>query len=210
MAQVVAPDSADRWRELLETRLGAPGLGDYAFQIDRSAAPAMTSDKGATPSDVRVSFLVEVLQLLRQSARVLLLHGFGGRDRWQEWWRQDQRLIAAFLEMDPSGVALDWRYVAGRNSLGTIARDGRKVIYSRALSNRVTPGSADDDAAWHEILETYLVSLGVAVIPIWVAAAVAVGLTLRRSISLDIHVDVNVDDLVGRKETILDTSAATI
>jgi hypothetical protein len=118
--------------ELLETRLGAPGLGDYAFQIDRSAVPAMTSDKGATPSDVRVSFLVEVLQLLRQSARVLLLHGFGGRDRWQEWWRQDQRLIAAFLEMDPSGVALDWRYVAGRNSLGTVARDGRQVIYSRA------------------------------------------------------------------------------
>jgi hypothetical protein len=65
VAQVVAPGSADRWPELLETQMGQPGLGDYAYQIDRSAVPAMTSDKGAPPSDVRVSFLTDVLQLLR-------------------------------------------------------------------------------------------------------------------------------------------------
>jgi len=141
VAQVVAPDSADGWRDLLETRLGAAGLGDYAYQIDRSALPAMTSTKGAPPTDTRVAFLAEVLQLLRNNARVLLLHGFGGRGRWQDWWAQDQRLIAAFLDMDSHrNLKLDWRYVAGRNSLGTLSHNGRKVIYSRALSNRVTPG----------------------------------------------------------------------
>jgi hypothetical protein len=140
IAQVVAPESADGWRDLLETRLGAAGLGDYAYQIDRSALPAMTSNKGSPPTDIRVAFVAEALQVLRRSARVLLLHGFGGRGRWQEWWAQDQRLIAAFVEMgSPSNVKLDWRYVAGRNSLGTLSHNGRKVIYSRALSNRVTP-----------------------------------------------------------------------
>lgn len=140
VAQVVAPGSSDNWRDLLETRLGASGLGDYAYQLDRSALPAMTSTKGAPPSDTRVALLVEVLRLLRQNANVLLLHGFGGSRQWPGWWNQDTHLIAAFLHMDsPSDVKLDWRYVAGRNSVGTLSHGGRKVIYSRALSNRVTP-----------------------------------------------------------------------
>jgi hypothetical protein len=140
VAQVVAPGSADNWRELLETRLGASGLGDHAYQIDRSALPAMTSNKGAPPSETRIAFLVEVLRLLRQNANVLLLHGFGGSRQWPSWWSQDTHLIAAFLGIDsPSDIKLDWRYVAGRNSLGTLSHGGRKVIHSRALSNRVTP-----------------------------------------------------------------------
>jgi hypothetical protein len=143
VAQVVAPGSADRWPELLETRIGQPGLGDYAYQMDRSAIPAMTSDKGAPPSDARVSFLTDVLQILREDARVLLLHGFGGPGRWPDCWAKDQRLIAAFLDLDPIDVELDWRYVpptgvARRDSLGTLSHDGRKAIYCRALSNRVT------------------------------------------------------------------------
>jgi hypothetical protein len=156
VAQVVAPESAERWPELLETRLGQPGLGDFAYQIDRSALPATTSDKGAPPSDVRVAFLIDVLQLLRQSARVLVLHGFGGPGRWAEWWAQDQRLIAAFLDVDPRDAELDWRYepslpsgAARRDSLGTVSHDGRRVIYSRALSNRVTAPYIE--AVRHEI-----------------------------------------------------------
>jgi len=144
LAQVVHPESTERWRELLETRLGAPGLGDYVYQIDRSALPAMTSDKGAPPSDIRVAFLVEVLGVLRDSARTLLLHGFGGPGRWHDWWAQDQRLIAAFMDMDShTSVKLDWQHAAGHNSLGTLSTNGRKVVYSRALSNRVTPAYID-------------------------------------------------------------------
>lgn len=140
VAQVVGPESADRWRELLDTRLGAPGLGDYAYQIDRSALPAMTSAKGESPSDIRTAFLIDALQLLRQSAHVLLLHGFGAPNRRHDWWNQDKRLIAAFLDTGPDGeVKLSWNYVAGRNSLGTMVYGGHKVVYSRALSNRVTP-----------------------------------------------------------------------
>jgi hypothetical protein len=140
VAQVLTPGSADNWRELLETRKGALGLGDYAYQIDRSALPAMTSNKGAPPSETRVAFLVEVLRLLRQNANVLLLHGFGGSRQWPVWWNQDTQLIAAFLDIEsPSDIKLDWRYVAGRNSIGTLSHGGRKVIHSRALSNRVTP-----------------------------------------------------------------------
>ncbi|MHB8689412.1 MAG: hypothetical protein ACYDB4_19850 [Candidatus Dormibacteraceae bacterium] len=121
VAQVVAPGSADRWPELLATRMNKPGLGDYAYQIDRSAVPAMTSDKGAPPSDVRVSFLTDVLQLLRQDARVLLLHGFGGPGRWPDWWAQDQRLIGAFLDLDPNDVELDWRYVPPSGAASCVA-----------------------------------------------------------------------------------------
>ena len=140
VAKVVGPESRDRWPDLLETRLGAPGLGDYAYQIDRSALPAMTSGKGSPPGEIRVNFLIDVLQLVRQSATVLMLHGFGAAGRWQDWWSQDKRLIAAFMGMkSDASIELDWRYVAGRNSLGTMAVGGRKVIYCRALSNRVTP-----------------------------------------------------------------------
>lgn len=159
VAEVVAPDSADHWHDLLETRLGQPGLGDYAYQIDRSALPAMTSNKGAPPSDIRVAFLVDVLRLLRQNARVLLLHGFGGRGRWLDWWAKDQRLIAAFLDLDSDNVELDWRYVPSqpssvgrRDSLGTLSHGGRTVIYTRALSNRVT--AAYIEAVRHEIQPT--------------------------------------------------------
>jgi hypothetical protein len=72
-----------------------------------------------------------------------LLHGFGATGRWQDWWAKDQRLIGAFLDLDSHDVELDWRYVpqsgvARRDSLGTLSHDGRKVIYGRALSNRVT------------------------------------------------------------------------
>lgn len=145
VAQVVAPNSADDWRELLETRLGSQGLGDLTYQIDRSAVPAMTSAKGSPPTDGRVAFLVEVIELLRQSARVLLLHGFGAPGLWKEWWAQDQLLIAAFLNMDSdSRLKLAWRKVAGRDSLGILSHKGRKVVYSRALSNRVTRAYIDE------------------------------------------------------------------
>lgn len=135
VAQVVASKSPDGWRDLLETRLEERGLGDDVYQLDRSALPAMTSAKGSPPTDVRVAFLVEVLRLLRQNARVLLLHGFGAPRLWQEWWVQDQKVIAAFLNIDAGNLKLAWRKVAGRDSLGTLSHNGRKVIYSRALSN---------------------------------------------------------------------------
>jgi hypothetical protein len=87
-----------------------------------------------------VDFLVDVLGLLRQSARVLLLHGFGASWQWQSWWNYDKRLIAAFLDLDSDAdIKVDWHYAAGRNSLGRLSHGVRKVIYSRALSNRVTP-----------------------------------------------------------------------
>lgn len=138
IAKIVAPESADAWRRLLETRLGEPGLGEYAYQLDRSALPAMTSGKGQPPSPRRVAFLLDALRLLRKSAPVLLLHGFGGPGRWRQWWEQDQHLIRVFLGMDAGdAVELEWRYVAGRNSLGNLVRGGRLVLYTRALSGRI-------------------------------------------------------------------------
>ena len=138
IAKIVAPKSADGWRRLLETRLGEPGLGEYAYQLDRSALPAMTSGKGQPPSPERVVFLSDALRLLRESAQVLLLHGFGGLGRWRQWWEQDQHLIRVFLGMDAGdAVELDWRYVDGRNSLGELVLGDRRVLYSRALSGRI-------------------------------------------------------------------------
>lgn len=150
VAQVVAPKSAGEWRQLLDGKPDSPGLGHYAYQIDRSAIPAMESAKGEPPSDKRIAFLAEVLQLLRKTARLLLLHGFGGPGRWREWWQQDERVIRAFLGLKSTAkVDLDWRNAAGSNSLGVLSDGGRKVVYTRALSNRVTP--AYIEAVRHEV-----------------------------------------------------------
>jgi len=134
IAQVVAPGSADGWRQLLEGRLDDPGLGEHAYQIDRSAMPAMKSDQGQPPTEDRMTFLVEAMGRLRNTANVLLLHGFGGRGRWKEWWPRDQRLIRAFLGWDESQpLELGWRKV-GRHSLAALRDSDRCVVYSRALN----------------------------------------------------------------------------
>ena len=134
IAQVVAPGSADGWRELLETRLDRTGLGWRAYQIDRSALPAMRSSRGQPPTEERIGFLVEVLGSVRETAHVLLLHGFGGAGRWKEWWARDQRLIRTFLGWDEGQpVELVWRKV-GRHSLAVLRDWDRRVVYARALN----------------------------------------------------------------------------
>jgi len=134
IAQVVAPGTADGWRQLLEVRLDGPGLGEHAYQIDRSALPAMKSGQGQPPTEERMRFLVEAMGRLREAAHVLLLHGFGGVGRWKEWWPRDRRLILTFLGWDEGQpLELEWRKV-GRHSLAALRDSDRCVVYSRALN----------------------------------------------------------------------------
>jgi hypothetical protein len=127
LAKIVAPNAA-KWQSIL-ARGAHPGLGDLTYQIERSGLPSKTAAGGRVPEAVRTDWLEQdVIPALRQSATVLLTHGFGRP--WREWHRGDERLFAAFLD-EP--VHLEWRKIDG-NWLGHQATVDREVICMRALA----------------------------------------------------------------------------
>ena len=134
----IAAGSLDRrvWGPLVEPRGSGPGLGALAYQLDRSSHSALRADLGTPPSDERIAFLAdEVISRLRDSSSTLILQGFGGR-RWPEWWRQDEKLVRAFLAY--SGP-INWRWetkTAGQ-SLEFLEVGNRRVLYTRALNGPV-------------------------------------------------------------------------
>lgn len=107
------------WRSLLESGTAELGLGAYAYQIDGSAIPPKKAREGRPPSDARMELLLDaVIPLLRATARVLLLQGFGG-NRWLEWKPRDQRQIQAFLNLQSApGLYGAWTKVGGRLKRG--------------------------------------------------------------------------------------------
>jgi hypothetical protein len=80
-------------------------LDDCCYQVDRSVAPASTTQKSRAPDDKRVEFLATLLGTMRKTARVLLIHG---NVRWRgsvltpgdRWGQTNYRLTAAFLGTD--------------------------------------------------------------------------------------------------------------
>ena len=135
VAKVVSPDPAV-WQQLLGGHPG-PGLGALAYQIERSAVPAFKQLQGRPPTGERVQFMTDVVMpRLRNGAKVLLLHGFGGslEMAWRPW---DRAVIAAFLGIPEFEVAVDWQRPAG-TYLGFLERGDRRVIFARALSGAVS------------------------------------------------------------------------
>jgi hypothetical protein len=131
IADVVAPDPADPKAVL---RQGSdPGLGDLTYQIERSGLPAVRAAGGAKPSPARTEWLEqEVIPALRQTASVLIVHGYGRN--YRDWMPADKRLFEAFLgrlvEIKGETVAGEW--------LWHDSADGRLVIYCHALSGKVS------------------------------------------------------------------------
>jgi hypothetical protein len=137
IADVVAPDPAHPEAVL---RQGAePGLGDLTYQIERSGLPALRAAGGAKPTPARTEWLEqEVIPALRQTASVLIVHGYG--HDYRDWMPADKRLFEAFLGRP---VEIQGETVAGK-WLWHDAADGRLVIYCHALSGAISRASLDE------------------------------------------------------------------
>ena len=132
LARVVAAREQD-WRELMEVG-ASPGLGDLLYQIERSGLPAKRSSDGAPPTLERPDWLVEeVIPSLRETANILLIHGFGNRAAWT---RNDLRLINAFLGYEPgTPTEVDWVNITSKRGdwLWSLAEGDHRVVWTRAL-----------------------------------------------------------------------------
>ncbi|HUY25745.1 MAG TPA: hypothetical protein VMV09_10665 [Candidatus Saccharimonadales bacterium] len=138
LARVVAPRSED-WRKLM-TIGASPGLGDLAYQIERSALPAKKSSGGIPPTKERTDWLVtEVIPALRQTARTLLIHGFGNS---QAWDANGVELINVFRGYKPGTLAkVEWgpRPPKRGDWLWSHTAGAHRVVWSRALGWRWRP-----------------------------------------------------------------------
>ncbi len=106
------------------------GLGERAYQIERSAASARKVRDGMPPSPERVDFISRTfLPSVAGTARVLLMHGFGSSRRWAAWKERSNQIASAFLGRD---AALEFNGVPDLEVRDT--DDGRVFIWCRALS----------------------------------------------------------------------------
>ena len=137
LAGVVAPDPDNP--EGVLRRGAEPGLGDLAYQIDRSGLPALRAAGGFKPSPARTDWLEqEVIPALRQTASVLIAHGYG--HNYRDWMPADKRLFEAFLGRP---VEIEGEKVAGK-WLWHDAADGRLVVYCHALSGAISSDYLDE------------------------------------------------------------------
>lgn len=132
LARVVAPGDQD-WRDLM-TVGASPGLGDLVYQIERSCLPAKRSSDGAAPTLERTDWLVEeVIPALKETANILLIHGFGNSPAWP---RNDLRLVNAFLGYEPgTPTEVNWVKITPKRGdwLWTLTEGDHRVVWTRAL-----------------------------------------------------------------------------
>lgn len=154
LARIVAPDPSN-WRDLVWNRAAQPALGDLTYEIERSAFPSKRQMGGRQPTSDRMRWMADdVVPWLRKTAKVLLLHGGGGR--WSQAWETvDVPLIQAFL-----GTASNpwpdfvWESI-DMADLGHLETDGRLVVSSRGLSGAI---SGTYVARVRQLIGPYLVS----------------------------------------------------
>ena len=108
-------------------------LGLHAYQIDRSASPSKQAADGRVGSSQRVAFLTDVHTQLRNTARVLLLHGKTTDAAGPEWLGVNAEVSQRFL-----GVPIDFQGREVRDDKGRAikswAHDGRTVLHTWALN----------------------------------------------------------------------------
>jgi hypothetical protein len=115
------------------------GLGDLAYQIERSGLPALRAAGGAKPTPARTEWLEqEVIPALRQTASVLIAHGYG--HDYRDWMPVDKHLFEAFLGRP---VEIEGETVTGK-WLWHDAADGRLVVYCHALSGAISSDYLDE------------------------------------------------------------------
>lgn len=105
-------------------------LGQRCYQIELSGYPALQSLGGREPSRARIDFLRKLVSTMRDTARVLILHGT------PKFTEHDPRLAvgASFLGVDVLGQATGEGTDSKERRWETYDRNGLRVILSRALS----------------------------------------------------------------------------
>jgi hypothetical protein len=132
LAKLICPTQAP-WERLL-AQGAEPGLGDFVYQIERSALPAKRSSDGKAPTTDRTNWLAhEVIPSLRTTARTLLIHGLGGGAVSND---AAGAIVNAFLDYDPgTPTKMAWRSVTSEPGdwLWTQSDGDHRVVWSRAL-----------------------------------------------------------------------------
>lgn len=109
--------------------------GDYCYQIERSSHPAKEAFNGASPSAERIAFLTRCLEVLRQTARTLILHGRAIGNVSPDWESPNRALSCAFLGTQMLGDE-EAPIEIGRRRIRWWRKDERKVLWSWALNGR--------------------------------------------------------------------------
>jgi hypothetical protein len=105
-------------------------LGQRCYQIELSGYPVLQSSGGREPARVRIDFLKRVVTAMRDTARVLILHGT------PKFTEHDPRVVvaASFLGVDVLGQATGRGADSDDRRWEIYDRNGWRVIFSRALS----------------------------------------------------------------------------
>lgn len=115
-----------------------PGLGMRCYQIELSAYPSKRNEGSQPPTRERVDFLRRVMERMRETARVLLIHGSK-----TSWAHESARLEAAraFLGVSCERQLSVPHVSSARGAPISVAdAGGRRVIRTRALAGQ---GSTD-------------------------------------------------------------------
>jgi hypothetical protein len=109
-----------------------PGLGDHCYQIELSAHPSQRNTGSQPPTPERRAFLKRVMEQMRETARVLLIHGSRSSNEHEA---ARFELAGTFLGI-PSEAALNQPHELSRpgSPISVADVDGRRVIKTRSLS----------------------------------------------------------------------------
>jgi hypothetical protein len=115
-----------------------PGLGMRCYQIELSAHPSRQSAGSQPPSRKRVDFLRRVMDRMRETARILLIHGSRTSSAHESARFEAAR---AFLGVSCERQLRTPHFYSARGAPISVAdAGGRRVIRTRALAGR---GSTD-------------------------------------------------------------------
>lgn len=105
-------------------------LGTTTYQIERSAAPARQQIGGSAPQPERAAFLMNAIEVLRDTADVLILHGAVDRPPYAAI---DELIVMRFLDVQQipvpreeniAGQRLKWWRVGNKTAIGSRALSG--------------------------------------------------------------------------------------
>lgn len=115
-----------------------PGLGSFCYQIELSAHPSQATTGSQPPTPARVAFLRLVMQRLRETACVLLIHGSTSTSGHEN---ARFEIARAFLGAECRGaLTTPHAWSEPGRPIQVADSGGRRVIKTRALANQ---GSTD-------------------------------------------------------------------
>jgi len=111
-----------------------PGLGAFCYQIELSAYAARSADDSQPPTPSRLAFLRSIVARLRNTARVLLIHG-SRSSRSHERARFELATCFLGISAEPQ-LSRPHPLSESQRPVSVADYAGRRVIRTRALSNQ--------------------------------------------------------------------------